>query len=182
MTKAELLSILRQDITDDEKAELILALPRIRELDEDAFIEAPGELHPAPEVEVIKTWLINDFHRHLRGCCIYCAFTDREESRNGRAMVASIGFPDRYPDLKGYDFILKVNRAFWDSLDLDLKMRKAVIDHELCHIRIEDGRYYLGPHEIGEFSGVIERHGAFTDHLKQIGRFLLSDLIADEEV
>jgi len=66
----------------------------------------------------------------------------------------------------GLDFIIEVDEVFWDVLDLDQQI--ALIDHELCHLAVDEKGFYLKDHDIEEFLDVISRHGCWHSPLPQL--------------
>lgn len=69
-------------------------------------------------------------------------------------------------------FVLEIARNTWD--DLDEKARRALVDHELSHLVVEDdddgnpvGR--LRGHDLEEFIGVVDRHGLWKADVAALG-------------
>jgi hypothetical protein len=64
----------------------------------------------------------------------------------------------------GLDFIIEVDEVYWDVLTLDQQI--ALIDHELCHLAIDEKGFYLKDHDIEEFCAVIQRHGCWMSNVR----------------
>jgi len=94
--------------------------------------------------------------------------------RNGQVCVATICQTSLVERVGGMeDIIIRIDKRRWENLDDTA--RKALIDHELCHVSVkrdkktsdvcydQNGRplFCLNPHdyEIGVFSVIIERYG-----------------------
>lgn len=75
-----------------------------------------------------------------------------------------------------HDFVILINRAWWFDLEVTEEAKAAILDHELMHMapacdadtgepkRDERGRqlWRLRKHDLEEFIGIFERHGAYT--------------------
>ena len=64
----------------------------------------------------------------------------------------------------GLDFIIEVDEVFWDVLELDQQI--ALIDHELCHLAVDEKGFYLRDHDIEEFCAVVKRHGCWMSNIR----------------
>lgn len=141
----------------------------------------------ADEVGDYGRILIAKYHEHLSDAKILYLFTDQRRKRCDRVLVGTASRLDAMSRflasglqsvLSGPDFLMLIDVQEWSTLD-DAQ-RRAVVDHELCHMAVfvsEDGRtwerltpgdhkdeyqfwrYGLRGHDIEEFSDVVKRHG-----------------------
>lgn len=132
---------------------------------------------PAPEVQDIANSLIPDFHPHLEGVRIEYVFTDTIPSKGGKqvwgtmrkisslpAYLANKGEPEA--DVEPF-FCMVITLPVWEQLPP--KDRVALVDHELCHAGVEEDKLTMVPHDLEEFSEVVERHGLWR---KDIQKFI----------
>jgi hypothetical protein len=117
----------------------------------------------ADAVKEIATELIKLYHTHLKDVPIFYLFNDGNMSdwatmskRNEREQYISV-----------YKFLMEVNFKQWGMLTEE--QRIALVDHELCHATIEDGKPVLIDHEIEEFSVVVSRHGLWRENVRTFG-------------
>lgn len=67
-------------------------------------------------------------------------------------------------------FIIEIAEAVWNVLDH--AGRKALLDHELCHLEVTidddgDAKLSLAAHDVEEFEQVIRRHGLWRDNVRR---------------
>lgn len=111
----------------------------------------------APAVEAVAQQVMEEVpgHQHLRRARIAYLFRLSETSP-WRAKVWRV--PEMYRLLSGYDLVLAVWHLSWKLLDES--GRRALIDHEFCHIAPDgEGGWRLVGHDVEEFAGVVERRG-----------------------
>ena len=66
-------------------------------------------------------------------------------------------------------------QMFWIELsgehwyDLSDEQKAALIDHELCHCKIEDGEWTLVEHDIEDFNEIVDRHGGWVQMTSLLG-------------
>ena len=78
-----------------------------------------------------------------------------------------------------FDFIIVLNRTWWQSLLVTDAQRDALLDHECCHATVkydetgelaldERGRtvYRLRKHDVEDFAEIVERHGCYKKDLE----------------
>ncbi|MDD3906515.1 MAG: putative metallopeptidase [Candidatus Omnitrophica bacterium] len=109
-------------------------------------------------------------HTHLANARIKAIFREKHMSSKGRTVAARAiksGAIMRY--LAGIDFIIEVAQDVW--MTVDDKMHKAIIDHELCHCGWDNDKNepYIIPHDLEEFSAIVERHGLWCKGLQTFG-------------
>jgi hypothetical protein len=73
-----------------------------------------------------------------------------------------------YHALTGFDFIIEVDEVYWDVLTLEQQV--ALVDHELCHLAVDEKGFYLKDHDFEEFISIIERHGCWHNPLPELRR------------
>jgi len=84
-----------------------------------------------------------------------------------------------------YDFIIILNKNWWDDPHVTNEQRNALLDHECCHAAVkcdasgapvidERGRivYRLKKHDVEDFACIAERHGVWKRDLEQFARAL----------
>lgn len=88
-------------------------------------------------------------------------------------------------ELMKFDFVIVLNREFWQEKLVEDSQRRALLDHELCHGAlkmdstgepVEDERerkvYRTKKHDVEEFTEIIERHGCYKRDLEQFAAAL----------
>jgi hypothetical protein len=97
-------------------------------------------------------------------------------------------------ELDTFDFVIMLNKEAWPGLNL--KEKRALIDHELCHANVvldSDGEpkvddadrlvCRIRKHDTEEFRDVVKRHGLWTSDLAAIAQAAVNDaqrpLLAD---
>ena len=104
----------------------------------------------------------------------------------GRCKVASA--LDR--ELAAFDFVILLRKAFWIEQTVTDEMRRALLDHELCHATVkyddrtgdpvtdERGRfvYRIRKHDIEEFTEIVTRHGVWKKDLEAFAKALFSNV------
>lgn len=160
-----------------------------------------AEYSQAPEVETIARNLIRDveMHKSLDGVRIDFIFRDKAAKSKGRTVLAkarkvsginaylanaSAGVVD---DAANDDmFVIEVAQDAWERLDPG--QRRALVDHELCHCKVDlddDGEPKLSirGHDLEEFGCIIERHGLWSSNVANFGSQVAEQLaLAVEEV
>jgi len=93
---------------------------------------------------------------------------------------------DLYREYADYDFIITLNKEFWEDLAVVKEQRVALVDHELCHAAPdydsesgehkvdERGRYLfrLRRHSVEEFYEIIQRNGLWKRDLQKFAEVL----------
>src|SRR5262245_3582640 len=108
----------------------------------------PQEYQSAPEVEEVAPRLINEFHSHhgpVRSDYVFTTAQLRENGkvRWGRAKKVSglnawLASEDKLRDAVAPEefFVVEIHRGTW--LQLDEKSKKALVDHELHHLWVDE--------------------------------------------
>lgn len=124
------------------------------------FTEVPREvLHIAEE-------LIAEFHPYLRDCNIGFVFRDEASTSGGKIVLAKTSkVPQNIRPLlqDEIDILVVIAEDQWALLSGE--QRKALIDHELCHVTIGETGWKTQAHDIEEFKAIIERYGLWNRDL-----------------
>lgn len=119
---------------------------------------------------------IEKFHQHLDPRRIACAwaFSWKANVDGQVALGKCKRASDLDRELMEFDFVILLNRDFWNREEVTDAMREALVDHELCHTaeavdqdglpKIDQkGRkvYRTRKHDIEEFNEVVLRHGVW---------------------
>lgn len=105
-------------------------------------------------------------HGHLRIARIRCLKRTGEWTVRRRTRWASIRvLPAELRHVAGADIVLTANAWVWERMDE--AQRKALIDHELSHVVMNDeGNWTTVPHDVEDFIGVIRRRGLWREDVK----------------
>lgn len=131
--------------------------------------------------------LVDEHHEHLREARIALAWcTSWRPDVDGRLTLGKCRkASDLDRELVAWDFIILLNRAFWESLSVTEAQRHALLDHELCHAEVvldgddpkvdERGRvvYRIRKHDLEEFTAIVERHGTYKRDLELFAQALV---------
>lgn len=102
--------------------------------------------------------LVQIYHPELYNARL--GFVFRKEAQKTGAMVALGGvskISDKLKFFVPYDFIVWISKEDYNQMDGD--QRKALIDHQLYHCgKHGNGKYFIRPHNIEEFTPIIERY------------------------
>lgn len=134
------------------------------------------------EVEKIARELIQKYHKHLVEANFAFlmrysnSWTSKRKTLWGTAekVSAKTKFLTDTGDEDGIDFIVTINATIWKGLTLDMK--KALVDHELCHCaRGDDDKagnptWYIDGHSVEDFTAVIRRYGLWSEEVKAVIR------------
>jgi hypothetical protein len=88
-------------------------------------------------------------------------------------------------ELAPYDFVIMLRADFWHSSEVTDDQRRALLDHELCHATVKEGKdgeparderdrviYRMRKHDVEEFSQIVERHGLYKRDLESFAAAL----------
>lgn len=139
----------------------------------------PQEYKPAPEVQEIAERYIEEHHQHLQGVKIEYIFMSEAPTVAGKiaggvakkitGLNAWLSTPTegREPEPEPY-FVLGIAESIWKLLTPE--QREALVDHELCHMGYDDEKDTIKiiPHDVEEFSGVVQRHGVWEPNLERL--------------
>lgn len=134
---------------------------------------------PAPQVRAVAQDLMLDTHTHLLGHRVEFIFRSKSASRHGREvwgravkvtgrnafLAARWGYDDVIDEEPVPFVVIEISRPAWDGLTE--AGRRALVDHELTHCRIDDDdRPYLQAHDLEEFTDVVHRNGLWRTDLE----------------
>ncbi|MFP3883634.1 MAG: putative metallopeptidase [Actinomycetota bacterium] len=139
---------------------------------------------PAPEVAEVATSLIAEFHSDLAQAPVVYVFRtpamrSQDKTILGRALrvtgidaflcvLAAGDAADTLEEATSRDYafgVVEIARLQWEAATPDEK--RALVDHELTHFRIDDdtGELKIRGHDVEEFISIADRHGAWTPTL-----------------
>jgi len=110
--------------------------------------------------------------------------------RDGHIVLGKcIKVSDLYREYADYDFIITLNKEFWEDELVTKEQRMALLDHEMMHAAPtyngetgehevdERGRYLFRTrdHDFADFNDIIQRHGIWKRDLQR-----LADLLAQK--
>ena len=94
-------------------------------------------------------------------------------------------------ELMAYDFVILLNRWFWNDPEVTDQQRRALLDHECMHMAVkyddsgepvedERGRlvYRTRRHDVEEFADTVTRHGVYRRDLEQFAHALRQAALA----
>lgn len=91
-------------------------------------------------------------------CRIAYLYCDKEKTSNGKKVYAdTTKVNDKTKTLANADFIVTFYKKTCSALSEE-KM-KILMRHELKHIGIKGGKFSIVPHDVEDFSDIIEQHG-----------------------
>lgn len=141
-----------------------------------------SEFIEAEEVREIAGTIIDAFYPELASATIYYVFDVKERTsqhkevwgyaRKISGVQAYIANRDRPAEWRNEAFfVVEIVKPVWDRLSE--AQREALIDHELGHCGIEDGKLQVNAHDIEEFKAVYERRGAWQPEVRAFAQAVL---------
>jgi hypothetical protein len=140
-----------------------------------------------PELYKRLDGLVRQFHDDLRDANIAVAWcTSWKADVDGHVKLGQCKrATDLDRELTIFDFVILLQKAFWQDTSVTTIQRDALLDHELCHaavahdksgepLRDERDRlvYRLRRHDLEEFSQIAERYGTWKRDLETFARAL----------
>lgn len=152
----------------DELAKSHLALEHaVQALQPTTWPEGTKRLE-ATQASLIAKALISKIHKDVRKAQVGYLFRERMQDRG---MVKLATAKKANADLEYFaelDFVIDFNHEAWLQLTPIAKI--ALVDHELAHLGIDDeGGFCLVPHDIEEFSAIVQRWGLWRPSLITFG-------------
>lgn len=107
--------------------------------------------------------------------------------KDGRIVLGKcIKVSDLHREFADYDFIITLNKEFWEEPIVTKEQRLALLDHEMCHTAPsyngetgehevdERGRYIfrVKGHDFEDFNDIIQRHGIWKRDLARLAELL----------
>lgn len=130
----------------------------------------------APDVKEIAADLINQHHSHLANAPIQYVFNAKPMRKKGREILGEVKLIsglDAYLITRDFEeapeslFVMVISKSAWDLLVDRPDTRKALVDHELCHlVRSDEGDLSIKTHDLEEFFEIVERYGAWRNDIQ----------------
>lgn len=129
--------------------------------------------------------IVEEHHEEVRYARIALAWAKSwKRDKDGRLTLGKCKrASDLDRELAEFDFIILLNKDFWQGFTTTDKHRAALLDHELCHAapaldkhghQVEDERgrkvWRTRKHDIEEFAEIVERHGTYKRDLEEFHR------------
>lgn len=97
--------------------------------------------------------------------------------------------------LTGFDVVILLHNCLLGEAKDTAKLQEAVLDHELCHVAIQEDTQDAGPkydgherikyrcrrHDLEEFREIIERHGAYKPDVGEFANTVQETLFDEAE-
>ncbi|MFW6328198.1 MAG: putative metallopeptidase [Bacteroidota bacterium] len=127
------------------------------------------EYEEAAEVREIAQKLINSCHSHLVNAKIKYLYRDPAPRSKGKIVMGrATKVSGKYKAVSGYDFIIEISKIHFVNMDQEKKL--ALVDHELSHCWMEDGKCTTIAHDFEGFNSVLKRHGFWAGDLEVMGK------------
>jgi len=118
------------------------------------YTEAPTEV-----IEIAQE-LIDAYHPHLKEARIGFIMRETHKKSKGKSIMGTARKPPAWLNVfEELDFIIELAEDIYAALSPE--RRRALIDHELCHCGMGE-QPYIKPHDIEEFTDIIERYGDWS--------------------
>lgn len=145
---------------------------------------AAATFAPADEVKSIANDLIPLYHPHLLDARVDYVFISKTKKKGSKEVWGEMR---KISNLNAYlagdqnsresgcsdpFFVMTISEPVWNNISNDC--RRALVDHELCHAKVEvdeetgDYKLHIEPHDVEDFTAVIERHGLWTAEVKKL--------------
>lgn len=110
--------------------------------------------------------LIKNFHPILDTARIAFVFRSEAQKQGERYILGQCTkVPAKMQPYLEYDYVIWISEE--DYMKMDDLQREAIIDHELCHCKYGVSGWTIRPHDIQEFSVVVERHGIYSGDVRR---------------
>lgn len=76
-----------------------------------------------------------------------------------------------------FQFVVEYGSLYWDNMPD--AMKRAVVDHELCHAGNDADGTYLISHTIEDFSEIFERYGCWKSDVEQFVKTVIEKVHKD---
>lgn len=116
--------------------------------------------HAPKEIIKMAESIIAQYHPHLLDCSIGFIMRSEAPISNGKVTLGKARKVSAEQRVHiDFDFIIWLADDWWHN-HLNDAQRTALLDHELCHCRLDDDeKLWIAPHDVEEFNCIIERHG-----------------------
>lgn len=126
----------------------------------------------APEriIDLVEE-IVGLYHPRLANSGIAVLMQDKATKKNGKVVLGKAEkFPEKFlPFTQGihYDFLVTFADDEWQNLDMH--QRRALVDHELCHLEYDENlAATLRAHDVEEFVEIIERYGLWQPDIRRM--------------
>jgi hypothetical protein len=120
------------------------------------------------------------FHTDIDEARIALAWRDNlKPDKDGHLVLGKcVKATDLQREFHEYDFVILLNRDFWEDPEFTIEKKRALVDHELCHAAAafdKDGPRYdnrgrrvfrCRKHDLEEFYAIVQRHGCYKRDLE----------------
>jgi hypothetical protein len=121
----------------------------------------------SPSVIHFAESLIKEFHPILQEARIAFVFRSEAQKQGSRIILGQCSkVPAKMHPYLEYDYLIWLSEA--DYMAMDDLAREALIDHELCHCKLGINGWTIRPHDIQEFTDVIQRHGIWSPDIRAV--------------
>lgn len=112
--------------------------------------------------------IIRKYHPALEEFSIAFVFRSEASTAGGRTVLGQAAkVPAKLAPFMDHDAIIWLAKDMWHTLNTIQK--RALIDHELCHLSVgTDGSLQVVGHDIEEFKVIVERYGLWKSDLRDI--------------
>ena len=123
----------------------------------------------SPSVIHLAEQLIRKYHKHLQRARIGFIFRKEAQKSGGMNIYGQAKkVSEKEQVYLDFDFIIWVSKEDWERQSDS--WCEALLDHELCHCAWGDHGWTMRPHDIQEFTEIVERHGYWNPDLLQFGQ------------
>ena len=151
-----------------------------------------AEYTPNAEAEVIAEELIEQYHPGLVGLKIAHLLKVmpvpkskkvHKQPRHGKkvtlAKTSKVSSKTNALAEKDFHFVIEYGSLYWDKMEDNMK--RALVDHELCHCGSDADGVYLVPHGIEDFSEIFARWGCWKSDVEQFVKVVLTKIAKDKQ-
>ena len=124
------------------------------------------------EVLSIANELINKYHQQLKECKIGFVFQSEASFSGGKVVLGTTSkVTEKIKPMLSEELDILIVLAEDEYSQLSSERRRALIDHELCHIVLNPNTsaWTTRGHDVNEFNEIIERYGLWSNDLMFVG-------------
>ena len=108
--------------------------------------------------EEVGQKIISELFPNLSDVRIAWLSSDKEKKSNGRIIFAECAkVPERFEWCCHYDFTITVFEPNVERFTDE--QIKILLEHEIMHIGADKEKFYVVPHDVEEFMGIIQKYG-----------------------
>ena len=142
---------------------------------------------PMAEPYVLLAEVRQSYHKDTQEAKIALAWRkDTKADSDGHLVLGRcVKASELQKELVDWDFVILLNHEVWTEEKFDVQKKRALLDHELCHIDTSEGEdghktdskgrklWRLRKHDIEEFHSVVAHHGCYKSDLERFAEVLL---------